>query len=216
VSHLTSFIRSQVWVSPAPGINEPTENDPEVDDKYNYAPQVIERFKSEPEFCQEHRKALIDRRIVNFRRSIRDSDVQRDARELFRQTMIERLGNSDKGKKLAEMLIPPFPVGCRRQTPGPGYLEALTQDNVETRWDDILAFTEKGILTKSGGELEFDIIVCATGFDTTFRPRFPIVGRGGVDLARRWAEDLPLSYFGMTVPDFPNYFSTSYCLQFRD
>jgi cation diffusion facilitator CzcD-associated flavoprotein CzcO len=215
VSHLTSFVRSHVWVSPAPGINEPTENDPEVDDKYNYAPHVIEKFKSEPRFCQEHRQALINRRIVNFRRNIRDSDVQRDARELFRQTMIERLGKSEKGKKLAEMLIPPFPVGCRRQTPGPGYLEALIQDNVDTRWDDISAFTEKGILTKSGQELDFDIIICATGFDTTFKPRFPIVGRGGVDLAKRWMEDLPISYFGMTVPDFPNYFSMSHCLSYK-
>jgi cation diffusion facilitator CzcD-associated flavoprotein CzcO len=180
-----------------------------MDASYNYAPEVIEKFKSEPEFCQAHRQALINRRIVNFRRSIRESDVQRDAKELFKEKMTDRLGHSEKGEKLAKMLIPSFPVGCRRQTPGPGYLEALIQDNVDTRWDDISAFTEKGIRTKSGEELEFDIIVCATGFDTTFRPRFPVVGRGGVDLAKRWVEELPLSYFGMTVPDFPNYFSMS-------
>ncbi|RFU28489.1 hypothetical protein B7463_g7837, partial [Scytalidium lignicola] len=206
-SHLTSFIRSHVWVSPAPGINEPTDNDPDMDDQYNYAPHVVEKFKSDPNFCQEHRQALIDRRIVNFKRSIRESDVQKNARELFIQKMKERLGDSEKGKNLAKMLIPPFPVGCRRQTPGPGYLEALIQDNVDARWDDIGVFTEKEIRTKSGEELEFDIIVCATGFDTTFRPRFPIVGRNGVDLAKRWTDDLPLAYFGITIPDFPNYFS---------
>jgi hypothetical protein len=55
------------------------------------------------------------------------------AHELFTRTMKERLGDSPKGRKLAEMLIPTFPVGCRRQTPGPGYLEALVQDHVETR-----------------------------------------------------------------------------------
>jgi len=61
-----------------------------------------------------------------------DSDIQRGAQELFRRTMTERLGDSEKGKMLAQMLLPSFPVGCRRQTPGPGYLEALVQDNVDT------------------------------------------------------------------------------------
>lgn len=31
------------------------------------------------------------------------------------------------------------------------------------------------------------MIVCATGFDTSFAPRFPLVGRGGVSLAERWS-----------------------------
>jgi hypothetical protein len=30
-----------------------------------------------------------------------------------------------------EALEPQFTLGCRPLTPGPGYLEALTQDNVE-------------------------------------------------------------------------------------
>jgi hypothetical protein len=42
---LTSFIHSQAWISPAPGINEPTGNNPDMDESYNYAPEVIERFK---------------------------------------------------------------------------------------------------------------------------------------------------------------------------
>ena len=29
-------------------------------------------------------------------------------------------------------VIPDFPVACRRLTPGPGYLEALCEDNVST------------------------------------------------------------------------------------
>ena len=28
------------------------------------------------------------------------------------------------------LVIPDFPVACRRLTPGPGYLEALCEDNV--------------------------------------------------------------------------------------
>lgn len=47
--------------------------------------------------------------------------------------MKDRLGDSEKGRRAAELLLPSFPVGCRRQTPGPGFLEAITQDNVEMR-----------------------------------------------------------------------------------
>lgn len=81
------------------------------------------------------------------------------------------------------------------------------QENVETRFDDMAYFTEDGIYTKSGEELHFDVIVCATGFDTTFKPRFPVVGRDGVNLADKWTKDEPMAYFGITVPDMPNYFS---------
>lgn len=178
-----------------------------MDEHYNYAPHVIEQFKADLKACQAHCSALINRRLLNFLRTHTESDVQKAARELFTQNMKERLGDTPKGRKLAEMLIPDFPVGCRRQTPGPGYLEALVQDHVDTRWDDIARFTEKGILTKSGEELEFDAIVCATGFDTTFKPRFPVIGRGGIDLATRWSAEPPMAYFGIAVPDFPNYFS---------
>lgn len=136
------------------------------------------------------------------------SQTQLDAQELFKSNMRNRLGGTEKGRKLAEMLIPDFPVGCRRQTPGAHYLEALLEDNVETRWDDVDIITETGIRSRSTGEnLEFDVIVCATGFDTSFQPRFPIIGRNGADLAKRWTDDLPLAYFGITVPDFPNYFA---------
>lgn len=178
-----------------------------MDEHYNFAPEVLERFKDDPDSLLEHRRALMDRRIDNFKRAMADSDVQVKAQAMFTKSMTERLGDSEKGKKLAELMLPTFPVGCRRQTPGPGFLEALIQDNVETRFDDIEKITEKGILSKTGEELEFDAIVCATGFDTTFRPAFPLIGRNGVNLAQKWDEDKPKAYFGITVPGFPNYFS---------
>jgi len=129
---------------------------------------------------------------------------------MFKKSMEDRLGPSEKGKRIAQMLLPKFPVGCRRQTPGPGFLEALMQDNVDIRWDDIDKITEKGIQLRSGGELELDAIVCATGFDTSFKPSFPLIGRGGLNLAKKWEDEPPEAYFGITIPDFPNYFSMAF------
>jgi cation diffusion facilitator CzcD-associated flavoprotein CzcO len=181
-----------------------------MDDEYNYAPHVLEQFKNDPKSCQEHCKNLIDRRLTNFKRTHVYSEEQKAARKLFQNLMRQRLGDSPKGKSLYHMLIPEFPVGCRRQTPGPGYLEALLRDNVETRWDDIGRLTEKGIHTKNGQQLDFDVIICATGFDTTFKPRFPTVGRNGVNLAEKWTKEMPMCYFGMTAADMPNYFSMAH------
>lgn len=205
VDSMDVYVRTQTWISPAPGINEPTANDPEMDPEYNFTHKTLELF-TDPTFLRDYRAAIMDRRIENFHRAIVDSDVQKRAQELFRKSMTERLGNSPKGQKAAQYLLPDFPVGCRRQTPGPGFLEALTQDNIDMQWDDVERITEKGIVTRSGLEKEYDAIVCATGFDTSFQPSFPVVGRHGINLAEKWAEQ-PTAYFGMTVPDMPNYFS---------
>jgi cation diffusion facilitator CzcD-associated flavoprotein CzcO len=205
VDSMDLFVRTQTWISPAPGINEPTANDPEMDSDYNFTEASLELFK-DPVVLRDYRAAIMDRRIENFTRAMADSDVQLKAQALFRKSMNDRLGDSEKGRKAAEMLLPDFPVGCRRQTPGPGFLEALVQDNVELRWDSVQSITEKGILLKSGVEKEYDAIVCATGFDTTFKPAFPVIGRHGVDLAQKWTEEQPKAYFGISVPDMPNYF----------
>ncbi|KAL2841973.1 hypothetical protein BJX68DRAFT_278502 [Aspergillus pseudodeflectus] len=205
VSSMDVYVRTQTWISPAPGINEPTKNDLEMDAEYNFSPAALETLK-DPEVLRAYRAAIMDRRIENFKRAIADSDIQKRAQEMFTESMIKRLGDTPKGRKAAEYLLPSFPVGCRRQTPGPGFLEALTQDHIEMHWDDVAAITEKGIRTRSGEEKEYDVIVCATGFDTSFRPSFPLIGRGGVDLARKWDIEQPKAYFGFLVPDMPNYF----------
>jgi hypothetical protein len=51
---------------------------------------------------------------------------------------------------------------------------------------------------------EVDTIVCATGFDTTYRPRFPIIGKNGTDLQDKWVEE-STAYFGVTEVDMPNF-----------
>lgn len=205
VGSMDLFVRSKTWISPAPGINEPTDQDPDMDPDYNFTEETLELFK-DPVVLRSYRAAIMDRRIDNFKRAMADSEMQQKAQALFRHSMTERLGNSAKGLKAQQMLLPDFPVGCRRQTPGPGFLEALIKDNVDLRWDDVESITEKGIRTRSGEVKEYDAIVCATGFDTTFKPSFPVVGRNGVDLAQKWQADRPKAYFGVAVPDMPNYF----------
>lgn len=106
-------------------------------------------------------------------------------------------------------LIPDFAVGCRRMTPGVGYLSALTQSNVQTVTTGIEEICPEGIKLANGELIEVDAIVCATGFNLSFIPRFPIIGTSG-NLQDIWRDSVPAAYMSCMVPGMPNYFSTSY------
>lgn len=110
-------------------------------------------------------------------------------------------------QELCKMLIPDYPLGARRMTPGHSYLQALTKPNVELRRSGIKRFVAEGIELESGEVLKVDAIICATGFNTSFRPRFPIIGRDG-NLQDRWAKETPKAYMSCAVAGLPNYFST--------
>jgi len=74
------------------------------------------------------------------------SEMQRQAREFFEAEMKRLLAKKPWIADYCERsylflcphtehkttVIPDFAVGCRRLTPGPGYLEALCEDNVCT------------------------------------------------------------------------------------
>lgn len=118
-----------------------------------------------------------------------------------------------KKPEVADVIVPTnFAVGCRRPTPDAGYLEALCKENVTVISDDIQDFTSKGIKTVDGTEHEFDVIICATGFDVSWRPPYPTIGRESRSLSKEWAK-APSTYLSITVPHFPNYLS-KHCMRY--
>lgn len=114
----------------------------------------------------------------------------------------------NQDERLTKELIPDFPVGCRRITPSLGYLKALSQQNVQVITDGIKEVCSEGLVLDNGEVIEVDVIVCATGFDLSFVPRFPILGENG-NLQDIWTENLPSAYMSCMVPGMPNYFSQS-------
>jgi hypothetical protein len=91
-------------------------------------------------------------------------------------------------------------------------LESLVKENIEVVTDDIVRLEADGLVTnnKQTGEETLhavDALICATGFDTTYRPRFNRVGRQGVPLSKLWEDTNDVeAYLALTVPGFPNYF----------
>ena len=113
-----------------------------------------------------------------------------------------------KDSPLVKYMIPTFNVGCRRPTPGNGYLEALGKSNVRVVTDHISEVVPKGIKLVTGEIIEVDMFICATGFDISFCPRYPVIGQNKASLAEQWRER-PQAYLSMAVPNFPNHFSES-------
>jgi hypothetical protein len=53
--------------------------------------------------------------------------------EGFRVKLTGQMRGKTKSKpQVAEAMLPDFPVGCKRLTPGPGYLESLCEKNVRS------------------------------------------------------------------------------------
>jgi len=131
---------------------------------------------------------------------LKGTNTNNDTEAYFRQQMTEKLHN----QYLEERLIPNWHVGCRRLTPGVGYLEALGKENVEVVYGEINEITERGCLCDNGTEYPVDVLICATGFNTSFKPRFPVVGPNGKNLQDGWKDEAQ-SYFGLAAAEFPNY-----------
>jgi cation diffusion facilitator CzcD-associated flavoprotein CzcO len=109
---------------------------------------------------------------------LKNSDINSATEAHFRQQMTDKLKNDN----LEEQLIPYWHVGCRRLTPGVGYLEALWEPNVEVVLDGINSIIDRRCLCNDGKEYPIDVLICATGFNTSFRSRFPVRNASGANL----------------------------------
>jgi cation diffusion facilitator CzcD-associated flavoprotein CzcO len=124
-------------------------------------------------------------------------DRQRYAEE-FLQKQIPDVG-------LRTALTPDYPFRCKRVLLGSDYYAALQRDTVRLSTARIRQLTRSSIITDAG-ETELDVIVLATGFQTSqYLSGIEVIGTAGQSLHARWAED-PRAYLGVAVSGFPNFF----------
>lgn len=173
---------------------------------FQYTKEQKEAWRQHPEAYIGYRK-MIERELnQRFKFVLSNTEESEEANAFAYKEMMNKL---EDHPRLVDRMIPKnFNVGCRRPTPGNGYLEALTGEKTTYYTDGIRQITPRGFIDPSGQEIEVDVIVCATGFDTSFRPRFPIIGLNGVKLNEQW-KDHPSSYISVGVANMPNYFTYS-------
>jgi cation diffusion facilitator CzcD-associated flavoprotein CzcO len=96
--------------------------------------------------------------------------------EQSRQIMLDRL---KRKVELTDKLVPTWAFGCRRLSPGDGYLEALQEPNVSPVFSEVTRITSDGVEDAEGRSYKVDAIICATGFDTNWCESWPVQGRNG-------------------------------------
>ncbi|KAK0497927.1 hypothetical protein EDD18DRAFT_1382327 [Armillaria luteobubalina] len=170
-----------------------------------YSEEERAAFIETPETLYKHLKEIASSLNCLYDFVPKDSDGQKEFKRITLEHMKSHLERDD----LLEKLVPSdFGVGCRRPTPGAAFLEALKLPNVDLINDPIKKVTPTGIVTEGGIERPVNRLILATGFDPSFRPRYKLCGKDGVDLRDVWSHR-PKAYLSIAVAGFPNMFLMS-------
>ncbi|MFE7508848.1 flavin-containing monooxygenase [Promicromonospora sp. NPDC057488] len=107
---------------------------------------------------------------------------------------------------LRTLLTPDYAVGCKRALFSDDWYPALQQPHVTLEPSAPVAVEGSTVVAASGARYEVDVLVLATGFETT-RPPFAhlVTGRDGRTLAEHWAGGMT-SHASTVVHGFPNLF----------
>jgi cation diffusion facilitator CzcD-associated flavoprotein CzcO len=132
------------------------------------------------------------------------------ANKIYCEFLADKVRGRVEDPETAEKLIPnDHYFGTKRVPCETNYYETYNRDNVDLvllKENPIREFTATGVRTAEG-DLDFDMIIFATGFDafTGALMKMDIRGLGGQTLRDKW-KDGPLTYLGMQVSGFPNLF----------
>jgi cation diffusion facilitator CzcD-associated flavoprotein CzcO len=200
VGRLTLFMGKAQWIIPR--------------SDRNYS--AFERFVTNLPGIRHIKRFLIfawhEVRFVAFRRYRFTSQISRFVKSLYAKNLQKNLDRYIADEKLRRHMMPDYELGCRRVIPTNAYLPALSRENVDVDISGIERITPTGIRTNDGKNIPLDIIVYATGFFAYSNMKkaltFQVYGTGGRNLNSEW-ETEAVSYKGITVSGYPNYFKVN-------
>ena len=200
VARLTLFMGKAQWILPR------------SDRQYG----AVERFVRTLPGIRHVIRSLVfvfyDIRFIAFRRYPGIERIGQVMKGHYRRRLKEHLEKYIKDAKLRRHMMPDYELGCRRVIPTNAYLPALALDTVEVDISGIERITPGGVRTNDGKDIPLDIIVYATGYyaysDMKRALTFQVNGLGGRNLNSEW-ENQAVSYKGITVSGYPNYFKVN-------
>jgi cation diffusion facilitator CzcD-associated flavoprotein CzcO len=106
--------------------------------------------------------------------------------------------------ELAKAVTPDYPYWGKRVILNSTFYAALKNPSVELIPRAVAAVTPDGVVDADGVERAVDVLIMATGFQTTsYAGTLEIRGRDGRTLREHWNGE-PSAFLGVTVPAFPN------------
>ena len=107
---------------------------------------------------------------------------------------------------MVRRLTPDYEIGCKRLLFSDDIFPALQRANVTLLNERVRHFTTKGLVTDSGLEVEADLVVLATGFQTTkLFGEMTIEGPAGLTMDQAWAKEIR-AHRSVAIRGFPNLF----------
>lgn len=161
-----------------------------------------EEFSTDPAAYLNFRKTIEGFGVGTHSVSLKGSEMNEEWGGMLRTLMKDILS---KKPEIADALIPKYSAGCRRLIPGPGYLQSLTRDNVDFYYNRLAGVTDGGIELDDGKHIDLDILICATGFDSSCVPLFEVTGQHGQTIQQKF-RPYPETYMSLCTDGFPNYF----------
>ncbi|MEH6405130.1 MAG: NAD(P)/FAD-dependent oxidoreductase [Sneathiella sp.] len=151
-------------------------------------------------------------RFAAFRHYALTGGLIKFGKSIYQKVLKNNLEKYIADENLRQHMMPDYELGSRRVIPTNTFLPALSRENVDVDISGIESITPTGIKTKEGKDIPLDIIVYATGFyaysDMKRALSFQVNGIGGRNLNSEW-ETEAVSYKGITVSGYPNYFKVN-------
>lgn len=111
-------------------------------------------------------------------------------------------------EELIKSAVPDYTIGCKRILVVNDFWPIFVKKpNATLVTESPKEINEAGILTKSGQQIDADLIVYATGFKVFESVcGFETVGRNGANMLHKLQEQGGSAYYGVSVDEFPNFF----------
>jgi cation diffusion facilitator CzcD-associated flavoprotein CzcO len=222
-AHLTVFQRTPNWAVPLR--NRPLDPEEMAEIRRRY-PEMFEKLRSSTngflhdwdptpyaDVSEADREAQYEELwnrpgFAKWFGTYREIATDREANRTYSAFMEKKIRERVHDQSVADHLVPTdHPFGTKRVPCETNYYETYNRDDVTLvplAKNPIVEYTRTGLRTAEG-EMDFDVIVLATGFDafTGALSRIDIRGVGGQTLKDKW-RDGPQTYMGVQVSGFPN------------
>ena len=203
VSRMTIFARSKQWAAPFPQFRK------KVPEGVRYLMQVVPLYRAWLEQRlswtfndRVHGTLFRDPEWEHPERAV--NEINDAHRRVFTRYVEEQLQDRPE---LIERVLPEYPPFAKRMLLDNGWFRTIKKPHVDLIPEHLAKVDGNTLSTSSGETVEADVIILATGFQTTnVLGSYDIVGREGQLLRDHWGEDNASAYLGTLVPGFPNFF----------
>jgi cation diffusion facilitator CzcD-associated flavoprotein CzcO len=190
VGRLVVFQRTPGWVVP--------RLDRKISEKEK---RVLRTF---PQLVRLYRlRQAAHRDLLNYRMIRRNRIARLLLEKMSRRLLEEQVGDPE----LRAKLTPDYEIGCKRVLITNDFYASFAKPNVELVASAAREVREGSIVAEDGTEREVDLIIFATGFETSNSPILShIRGHGGRSINEVW-NGRPRFHRATTIAGFPNFFN---------